>query len=50
MINAIKSSTEVERNKQSRVSAVRGRKNVVYSGKKTCFRIVTRPISVLKSV
>ena len=44
MINAIESSTEVERNEKSRVSGVGGRKNVVESGKKTCFRGVTRPI------
>ena len=50
MINAIESSTEVERREKSRASRVGGIKNVVESGKKTCFRRVTRPISVLKLV
>ena len=47
VINAIESSTEIERNEKSRVSRVGGRKNVIESGEKTCFVRVTRPISVL---
>ena len=50
MINAIESSTEIERNEKSRVSRVGGRRNVIESGQKTCFNRVTRPISVLKLV
>ena len=50
MINAIESSTEIERNEKSRASRVAERKNVIESGKKTCFSRVTRPISVLKLV
>ena len=50
MINAIESSTEIERNEKSRVSRVGGRMNVIESGKKTCFSRVTRSISVLKLV
>ena len=41
MINAIEAalirSIEDERNEQSRVSRVEGRKNFIESGKKTCF-------------
>ena len=50
MINAIESSTEIERNEKSRVSRVGGRKNVIESGKKTCFSRVAGPIGVLKLV
>jgi hypothetical protein len=50
VINAIESSTEIDRNEKSRVSRVRERKNVIESGKKTCFSRVMRPIGVLKLV
>jgi hypothetical protein len=43
VINAIKSSTEkIGRNETSIVSRVGGRKNVIESGKKTCFSRVAR--------
>jgi len=50
VINAVKSSTEVERNEESRISRVRGGKNVVEGYKKTSFSRMTMPISVLKLV
>jgi len=49
VINAVKSSTEVERDKESRISGVRGGKNVVEGCEKNISRM-TRPISVLKLV
>jgi len=51
VINAVKSSTEFERDEESGVSGVRGGKNVV-EGCKTSFSRMTRPIylSVLKLV
>jgi len=50
MIKAVKSSTEVERDEESRISGVRGGKNVVEGCKKTSFRRMMWPISVLKLV
>ena len=50
MINAVESSTEVKRDEESRITRVRGGKDVVESCKKTSFGRMTRPISVLKLV
>jgi len=50
VINAVKSSTEVERDKESGISGVAGGKNVVEWCKKTSFSRMTRPISVLTLV
>ena len=50
MINAVKSSTEVERDEESGISGVRGGENVVEGCKKTSFSRMTRPISVLRLV
>lgn len=50
MVNAVKSGSKVKRNKESRVTGVRGMENAVKSGKETCFRGVTRSIGGLKLV
>lgn len=50
MINAVKSSTEVERDEESGISGVRGGKNVVEGCEKTSFSRMKRPISVLRLV
>ena len=48
MVIAIKSGSKVKRNKESRVTGVRGMEDAVKSGKETCFRGVTRSIGGLK--
>ena len=50
MVNAVKSGSKVKRNKESRVTGVRGMENAVKSGKETRFRGVTRPMGGLKLV
>jgi len=50
VVNAVKNSTEVEKDGESRISGVRGCKNVAEGCKKTSFSRMTRLISDLKLV
>mgnify|MGYP003416751308 CR=1 FL=1 len=50
MVDAIKSSTKVKRDEESRVTDVRGVENTIESGEEAGFSGVTRPVSGLKLV